>query len=384
MKRKNKRIRMLLMTVIILGGMVTLFLGCASQFGARATGDSLQRVQSSAHFTDGTFQNLEPTFVNQSKFGSLIKWIMGTADGIPDSPLSAKKFDKDAFLRTKDLGVVWFGHSTVLLNLNGHIVLTDPVFSKNASPLFFGNKAFDYTVDASAEELPDIDVVVISHDHYDHLDMQTIKELKNKTKVFLVPLGVAAHLIRWGIDKTHIVELDWDDHYRFDDKTEFIAAPSRHFSGRSLFDLNSTLWCSWVIKSGARSVFFSGDSGYGSHFKKIGKDYGPFDLALLECGQYNKNWPFIHMDPKETLLAFDDLGGNVLLPIHWGKFKLSLHAWNDPAIQVIANKGERKVLIPVIGAVAAAEIPVSFRWWDNADQDKSKNALIIENKNSMP
>lgn len=380
---------MFIFTIILLAVITAVFLGCASQFGARATGDSLRRVQSSAHFADGKFQNLESTTVmkeDQSKAANLIKWIMGAGetDSIPQKPLPAAKFDKETFLKSKDLGIVWFGHSTVLLNIGGRIVLTDPVFSKNASPVFFGNKAFDYTVEVSAEELPEIDVVVISHDHYDHLDMAAIKDLDSKTKKFLVPLGVAAHLIRWDIDKTKIVELDWDDHFRFDDETDFTAVPSRHFSGRSLFDQNSTLWCSWVIKSKTRSVFFCGDSGYGSHFKKIGREYGPFDLALLECGQYNKNWPLIHMDPKETLAAFDDLGGKVLLPIHWGKFKLSTHSWNDPIKQVSLNKGERRVLAPVIGSVNTADYSVSTRWWDDTGSEKSSSALIMENKKSMP
>jgi len=231
-----------------------------------------------------------------------------------------------------DSGIVytWFGHSTVLLKLNGKTIITDPVFEKAASPVPFLNKSFDFKNNYSVQMLPDIDVVLISHDHYDHLDYKTIKKIDSITKKFIVPLGVDAHLLRWGIPADKIEVADWGDAINIYSSISFISTPARHFSGRGPKDRDKTLWCSWVIKSGSNKIFFGGDSGYGNHFKNIGEKYGPFDLTLIECGQYNENWAQIHAMPEQTVQAHIDLKGNKLLPIHWSKFKLSIHTWTEP------------------------------------------------------
>jgi L-ascorbate metabolism protein UlaG (beta-lactamase superfamily) len=369
-------------------GCAALFLGCASQFGARAKGDSLRKVQLSQHYRDGKFFNLEETEVmkkGSSFTGNAVKWIKGTANAVPQHVLPSEKFDRKRFLESgSGISLVWFGHSTALINIDGYIVLTDPVFSKNPSPVYFGNKAFDYAVETAVEDLPDIDAVVISHDHYDHLDMPTIRKLRAKVKIFLVPLGVAAHLSRWGIPEERIVECDWWQEFSPNTSFRFTAVPARHFSGRGLFNRNETLWCSWVIESGNRKIFFCGDSGYGKHFKQIAERFGSFDLALLECGQYNENWPFIHMNPEETLLAFDDLKGKVLLPIHWGKFKLSLHSWTDPVERIYAGMGSRAVLTPMVGSVVSAVPAASSLWWKDLKEKNTDSAVTQQKGNTGP
>jgi L-ascorbate metabolism protein UlaG (beta-lactamase superfamily) len=376
-----ERIKMFVIAGIIISVLlIAVCLGCSSQLGARSKGESLKRVRSSSHFKGRKFINLEDTTLmdkDASLINGTIQWIKGTENGVPQYSLPSEKFDKKMFLKKGNgIGLVWFGHSTALLNIDGHIVLTDPVFSKNPSPVYLGNRAFDYIIDAKVEDLPEIDTVVISHDHYDHLDMVTIKKLKDKVKLFAVPLGVAAHLIRWGIPEELIIELDWWQEYSLRG-ISFTSAPARHFSGRGIFDVNATLWCSWVIQSGGRKIFFSGDTGYGKHFEQIGQEFGPFDLVLMECGQYGKDWPLIHMSPEETLKAFDDVRGKVLLPVHWGKFKLSLHSWTEPVERVRAGMESRMVITPVMGSYISTAAPSSSFWWQVSKQENYKRKVAF-------
>jgi L-ascorbate metabolism protein UlaG (beta-lactamase superfamily) len=229
-----------------------------------------------------------------------------------------------------------------------------------------GPKRFSHTLPIQPESLPHVDAVLISHDHYDHLDYPTIKKLRNKVTRFFVPLGVAAHLLKWGVKKEQIVELDWWDSANFEGMT-FVCTPSRHFSGRTLTDRFKTLWCSWVIQSKDARLFFSGDTGYGPHFKQIGDTYGPFDLTLMECGQYDERWPHIHMMPEQTLQGHNDLRGKRLLPLHWGAFVLALHPWAE-SVERVRKAGEAfhtQVVTPKIGEIVhikAAAYPKSA-WW---------------------
>ncbi len=216
------------------------------------------------------------------------------------------------------------------------------------------------------EKLPYIDAVVLSHDHYDHLDYESIIKLKDKVGHFYVPLGVSAHLIEWGVDPDKITELDWWKEVNVEGFT-FICTPARHFSGRSLFNGFTTLWASWIVRTENSNVFFSGDSGYGPHFKEIGKRYGPFDFVMLECGQYNELWKDIHMMPEQTVQAAIDLNGKLMMPIHWGAFTLAMHPWTDPIIRVTASAHERHVAIttPKIGEPVLLQQPVfpHSEWW---------------------
>jgi len=357
---------------------VIAFVKTAPQFGARSVGERLQRVQSSPNYRDGKFQNLVPTAMsdeNTSMFKSMIKFIKGGKNREPKQALQTVKFNKYAFVNSNSgITYTWFGHSTVLLNINGKIILTDPVFSLAASPIqVLGAKRFDYTNQFDVDDLPNLDAILISHDHYDHLDYRTIQRIKDKTKLFYVPLGVAAHLIRWGVEEDKIVELDWWEESEFDQYLKFAATPSRHFSGRMGVDKDYTLWCSWVIKSDTLSVYFSGDSGYERHFERIGEKYGPFDFTMMECGQYNEGWPHIHMMPEQTVQAHVDLGGKVMMPIHWGKFNLSLHEWTEPVER--ASKEAKKLGVEMISPLPGEIVNVKTEaekeyWWRKQQEIK--------------
>ncbi|WP_371320207.1 MBL fold metallo-hydrolase [Chengkuizengella axinellae] len=263
--------------------------------------------------------------------------------------------------------VIWFGHSAVLVEIEGKTLFLDPMLGKAPTPFpIFAGQRYSEKIPIEIQDLPYIDAVLLSHDHYDHLDYGTIRKLKNKVGKFYVPLGVGNHLIRWGVDKERIHELDWWDEMQFDNLT-IACTPSIHFSGRNINDRNKTLWCSWVISGETTNLYFSGDSGFGSHFSEIGKKYGPFDLTLMECGQYDERWSAIHMTPEETVQAQLDVNGKMLIPIHWGAFTLSLHEWTDPITRVTTEAIKRNVKIatPKIGEVVhihSDKYP-NTSWW---------------------
>ena len=263
--------------------------------------------------------------------------------------------------------VTWFGHSALLVEIEGKVLLLDPMLGRAPSPVpLFGSKRYGGRLPVEIEELPPIDAVLLSHDHYDHLDAGSIRRLKEKVGRFFVPLGVGSHLIRWGVDPGKVEEHDWWEEFSFAGLT-LACTPARHFSGRSLTDRNSTLWCSWVIGGQQTKIYFSGDSGYGPHFAEIGEKYGPFDLTLMECGQYDERWAAIHMMPEETVQAHVDVRGDVMIPIHWAAFTLSLHDWTDPverALKAAQEKGVR-VATPKIGetvTVGDEDYPTTA-WW---------------------
>ncbi len=228
--------------------------------------------------------------------------------------------------------LTWLGHSTAVLEIAGRVVLIDPVFSLRVSPFsWIGPKRFHKTP-IEVQDLPDVDVVVISHDHYDHLDMDSIIRLTEKTQVFLVPLGVGAHLEGWGVPAEKIIEMDWWEE-RTIDGVRYVCTPARHFSGRGLTDENMTLWASWAIldtKAGGKRIYYSGDTGYHPGFAEIGERLGPFDATLMQIGAYGELWPNIHMTPEEGVRAHKDVRGKLMLPVHYGTFDLAFHAWDEP------------------------------------------------------
>jgi L-ascorbate metabolism protein UlaG (beta-lactamase superfamily) len=325
---------------------IALYVKFAAQFGSRAKGARLNRIHHSPNFVGGKFRNTVPTTLAAPDTIMLkngIKFFKKIPLQYPENKIETAVFDKKGFIQgLEGIKACWFGHSTVILNVNGKIILTDPVFSLRASPFsFMGIKSFDYSNNYSINDLPELDLVLISHDHYDHLDYKTIIAIESKVKMFCVPLGVGSHLLRWGVAESKIIELDWGESTDKVSGLNLFSTVARHFSGRAGIDKDSTLWCSWVIKSGSHRVFFCGDSGYGEHFKRIGQEHGPFDLTLMECGQYNEGWPFIHMNPEESVQAHIDLQGKSMLAIHWGKFKLSLHTWMEP-IERARKEADRK------------------------------------------
>ena len=363
-----------ILLVFILG--VIVFVKTAPQFGGKSIGERLVRVTSSPNYRDGKFQNLVPTSMsgeNTSMFKNMMQFIKGGENREPEKPLQTTKFNKSAFVNSNSgITYTWFGHSTILMNINGKIILTDPVFSLAASPIqIIGAKRFDYTNQFTIEDLPALDAVLISHDHYDHLDYKTIQRINDKTKLFYVPLGVAAHLIRWGVEEDKIVELDWWEESEFDQYLKFAATPSRHFSGRAGVDKDQTLWCSWVIKSDTLSVYFSGDSGYERHFEKIGEKYGPFDFTMIECGQYNEGWPYIHMMPEQSVRAHVDLHGEIMMPIHWGKFNLSLHEWTEPIERASAEAKKLgvEIISPLPGEIVNIKTDAEKDYWWRKQQE---------------
>jgi L-ascorbate metabolism protein UlaG (beta-lactamase superfamily) len=319
------------------------------------------------------FTNQIPTSMDTSlktMVTILRDFIKGNPQVRPDKSIPVEPLDTFLTLLTPDntqTRITWFGHSTLLLEIEGKRLLLDPMFAKAPSPFpLFGPKRYSETLPIELEKLPPLDAVIISHDHYDHLDSNAIKLLKDKTSRFFVPLGVGSRLASWGVDAEKILELDWWNEFEFDGLT-LACAPARHFSGRGLFDRDSTLWCSWVIGGQQAKIYFSGDSGYGPHFAEIGAKYGPFDLTLMECGQYDERWSAIHMMPEETVQAHLDVQGSILLPIHWGAFTLSFHDWTEPIERVTKAAKARNldIVTPKIGEtviVGAAEFPTSI-WW---------------------
>jgi L-ascorbate metabolism protein UlaG (beta-lactamase superfamily) len=279
--------------------------------------------------------------------------------------------DLPIVLPNKDNGslesVTWFGHSASLLKIEGKKLLLDPMFGDASSPFpVFNSKRYSCAFSLEREDFKEIDAIIISHNHYDHLNYKSIMRLKDRAKHFYVPIGVARYLIKWGVSPNKISEHNWWDEITFDN-IKLVCAPARHFSGRSMTDKDRSLWCSWLIIGQETKVFFSGDSGYAPHFKEIGNKYGPFDLTLMECGQYDTRWSAIHMLPEETVQAHIDVKGELLVPIHWGAFTLALHEWSDPIERVTkeANRLGVNISTPQIGeaiALQSREYPTSA-WW---------------------
>ena len=336
-------------------------------FGKAPSGARLERIHQSAGYAEGGFQNPVPTDVtlkDASFVGMLWKFFNKPSDTVPPKPLPSVHTDLQHLPSGQPL-IVWFGHSSYLLKVDNFHMLVDPVFSGNASPFSFFAKAFPGADAYGVEDLPFLDVVLLTHDHYDHLDYKTVTQLERKTARFVTSLGVGAHLEYWGVDPAKITELDWLEETALP-MGSLTATPARHFSGRS-FKRGQTLWSSFVLKIAGHNLFLGGDSGYGPHFKKIGDQYGPFELAILECGQYGENWPYIHTTPEETVKAAQDLHAALLLPVHWAKFSLSLHPWNEPVRRVVkaAAAAGMNITTPKIGEVVqlGGNLPHEA-WWE--------------------
>lgn len=306
----------------------------------------------SPNLVNGKFQNQLETpmrFSSDDMISMSKEYLNPDSLRKPSERLPVVPIDFSEKLASSFTRIYWLGHSAMLVQMDGKTMLVDPMFGRSPSPLPFAkNERFSEDLPFELDGLPDIDVVLLTHDHYDHLDYATIQAIQDKVAVFIVPLGVGSHLKRWGVGAERIVERDWGETFDFGSWT-FVCTPARHFSGRSLTDRNATLWASWVVLGETDRLFFSGDGGYGPHFKEIGDAYGPFDFAALECGQYDERWPDVHMQPSETAQAFRDVRADKMLPIHWGAFTLSFHAWFDPAEQMVGLLPREDVLTPRIG-----------------------------------
>ncbi|MFL5728480.1 MAG: MBL fold metallo-hydrolase [Cytophagaceae bacterium] len=353
-----------ILAVLALG--VFLFMQQAV-FGKNPSGARLERIKKSPHFIDGSFHNLTPTVVMRegaSYFKLMKEGFNKPATVQPDSILPSVKTDL-MNLPSDRISIVWFGHSSYLIKTKEATILVDPVFSGVASPVSFFGNAFKGSDIYTAEDMPEIDILIITHDHYDHLDYPTMLKLKPKVKKIYTALGVGSHLEYWGFEPEKIVELDWWESSKVSEQIQITAAPARHFSGRG-FVRAKTLWASFVVQTGQHNILVGGDSGYENHFKAIGEKYGPFDIVMLESGQYGVDWPQIHMLPEETVIAAKDLKAKVLFPVHWTKFALANHEWDEPANRVVksAAENQQKITTPMIGQpIVLDSVYPDKQWW---------------------
>lgn len=363
-----KKILKVLAVLIVLLVIATYFFMQQDSFGKLPSGTRAERIAKSANYKDGVFVNRIETKMladNASYFGLMKKMFTSKGEKEPLRALPSQKTDLKNIPADKPT-LIWFGHSSYLISVGGRKILADPVFSERASPVqYAGPKSYPGTMIYSIDDFPELDIVVISHDHYDHLDYQSILKLKEKTRLFCVPLGIGEHLEAWGVSKDQIREFDWWEGEEVLQGVKLISTPARHFSGRG-FTRNKTLWSSFVLQTGGYNLFIGGDSGFDDAFEEIGKKYGPFDLAMLECGQYDLQWPNIHMQPEETVKAALGLNAKVFLPVHWGKFTLANHPWRDPIEKAVmyAHSYGAQITAPKIGEPIILNEKMPFEeWW---------------------
>ena len=345
-----------------------------AQFGHAPTGDRLARVKASPHYQNGQFQNLvpvpvmveDPSLPRENRIVSTAKFLFGDKSALsPKSPLLTKKTDLFSLPRTQD-AVVWMGHSSFYLQLAGRRILVDPVFGDYASPLFFINRAFAGSNVYQAADIPPLDALVLSHDHWDHLGYPTVMALKDKVAQVVCPLGVGEYFEQWGFDPAIIHDEDWGTEIPLYDNLKIYVLPSQHLSGRFLTP-NPTLWAGFAFVTPTRKVYYTGDGGYGEHFKAIGAQFGGFDLVLAECGQYNLAWHYIHMLPEETAQAMVDVRAKNVLPVHNAKFALARHPWEEPLVRLKAASEDKPyhLLTPEIGTCVT--LPATEEdfpaWW---------------------
>lgn len=337
--------------------------------------DLASRVFPPAQTLDGKFLNTVPTGLVPpgGPFHIVRRWLTEGELGIPDHPLGPFHTDTSSYSQppASGLRITWMGHSSLLIEVDGCRILTDPAWSERASFVTFAGPKRFYEPPLAVDDLPPLDVVLLSHDHYDHLDRPTVEQLAarfNASNVtFLCSLGVGKHLETWGISADRIVELNWGDTALVSGGCEITATPARHFSGRSLWNRNETLWSSFVIRGDRHNLFFGADSGPFPGFKKIGDAYGPFDLTMLEIGAYDNEWPDVHMGPEHAAEAHLDLRGSLMLPIHWGLFNLAFHPWSEPVERLLRVAAQKDIplLLPRPGVpteVTGADLNTG--WWE--------------------
>ncbi len=351
-----------------------VFLKTWKPFGGKASrSDRKNYAERASNFDGKHFHNEEDfSVMSMNKNPSPDQLTFSNKDSRPDFEFPAKmpdfmnQEDKNARLPVDEFRVTWFGHSSLFLQMHGLNILIDPVSAEVISPVsWVGSKRFSHWP-VTAEEMPEIDILLLSHDHYDHLDYDFIKAIDKKVKKYVLPLGVENHLERWGVKSEKITNMAWWEETEVEG-LKIACTPAQHFSGRHLTDNMATLWCSWVLKDSFHQIFESGDSGFNSHWKEIHEKYGDFDFVMMECGQYDVQWPLVHSFPEQSLEAVKILGAKIALPIHWGAIILSRHGWDDSVERflIAAEKEGITVITPYIGQTANIETPSLFteRWW---------------------
>jgi L-ascorbate metabolism protein UlaG (beta-lactamase superfamily) len=349
-----KRTMIILLTIIVLLGVAVFLFFQQPIFGKSPNGQRLERIQNSPNYKDGKFQNIHFTpDLTEGYSMAGVTWdfiFKQNPRSKPKDAIHSIKTDLTNLPPESEV-LVYFGHSSYFIQVRGKRFLIDPVFSGNAAPLPGSNKSFSGTDIYTATDMPEIDYLLITHDHYDHLDYETILELKSKVKTVICGLGVGSHFDYWGYDSSKIIEKDWNESLVLNDSLTLYTATARHFSGRS-FTRNNTLWLSFILQTPNLKLYLGGDSGYDTHFAELGEMFGGFDLVILDNGQYNLAWQAIHMLPDEVLRATKELNAKRLFPVHSGKFKLAHHPWDEPLIKITElNNNEIPLVTPLIGEV---------------------------------
>jgi len=375
MKINLKKRRKLIPIVIILSFVVVsiAFLKNWSSFGGNASEERLQRIKTNPQYEEGAFVNIERQAPYDLTWDYFKEQFFGDQQRTPPLAIPVIKIKPETLSSSPAPGLraIWFGHASVLIEIDGHRVLVDPVFSEYASPFqFFGPQRF-HAAPVELKELTNIDVVVISHDHYDHLDIATIQHLAPQGTQFFVPIGIGAHLEEWGVPEDQINELEWWESKELGELT-VICTPNRHYSGRDLFDQKATLWSSWTVIGPDNRFFYSGDTGYSQLFQQIGNRFGPFDLSIIKIGAYGPgaSWIDIHMTPEDAIRVHMDVKGKRMLPVHWATFNMAIHDWDEPIKRALKAAGENNVdlVTPRVGElVVVGESFLSESWWEEVN-----------------
>ena len=373
--RKRNRWRRVVLIAAAFVALVTVgaaYVLSLPTFGGRLTGDRLARARANPNYRDGAFVNPHPPASN----GLADAWnlfsgqFFGDEVRVPPSTIPVLPVARETLMNmpgAPSLRAFWIGHASVYVEIDGVRLLIDPIFSEYASPFAFGPRRFHPPPIALAD-LPPIDAVLITHDHYDHLDMPTVQQLAGRGTIFFVPLGIGAHLMEWGVSEAQVRELEWWQEQSVGG-VRIISTPSRHYSGRGLTDRNATLWTSWSVIGARHRFYVSGDTGYSEHFRTIGERLGPFDLSFVKIGAYGPGAPWldIHMSTEDAVRAHVDLKARRLFPVHWGTFNLAFHAWDEPIKRTLAAAKALQVdvLTPQVGEMVSADQAfVSRAWWD--------------------
>lgn len=338
--------------------------------GKLPTAQQVAGFTQSPQWKEGSFRNIQPTQVMRpgASYPKILRDVLSRPKSTKPSHVLPSVHVNLHGLPDATPQIVWFGHSSYLIAHNGFRILVDPVMFGTSAPVSFIGQPFPITAPYSADDIPPIDLLVLSHDHYDHLDFVTLTKLKDRIRRVVCPLGVSSHLVYWGFDSAIITELAWNDSLNVASHSAITALPARHFSGRTL-TRNKTQWSSYALSLAEYKLFLGGDSGYDGQFTVIGDNHGPFNIAILECGQYGADWPNIHLFPEETARAAIDLRAKQLLPVHWGRYVLANHSWSEPMQRLVmaANDAPFGLVTPHIGdVVALGATPILNHWWNTA------------------
>lgn len=373
---------------LLIAWMLSAVLCARAAFGAKPQGERLARAQQSPQWHEGRFKDPQAVWIDTGR--AMRRFIFGKPEpgATPDAPIAVVHSGADAFAKAPQSGlrVTWFGHSSTLLEIDGSKILIDPFWGERASPFAWAGPRRWYPAPIALSDMPPIDVVLISHDHYDHLDYASIAATRSWHNVFVVPLGLGAHLSRWGIPAERIIELDWWQSTR-QGNIDLVATPARHSSGRLSPNSDHTLWAGFAIIGDRHRAWYSGDGSYHKDLATIGARFGPFDVTLIEAGQYDADWPDNHLGPELAVQAHRQVRGGVMIPVHWALLKLAQHTWTEPIERVRAAAGCHgvEVLAPRPGeSVEPTQHPVIPQWWPDLHWSSAGERPILSTLDGDP